>query len=937
MGLISDIFGAKTKTKSESTQTVTPQPMAEFKDLFAALGPRALQLLQQDPQSFVAGLSQLEGRGVGALENLIGDDDYSKRMGSAFDTLNVSNTDARTKLMNPYLTGAQQIDPSLGALNQQFTNQTVNTGPTSGFYGAERVSTSPLTSAGIQSRMSPYIESVLNPALQEFDLQQGIQSAGSRARRAGQKAFGDMGERGALMEDYLSGLQRSKVTGDLLQKGFESATSLATGDEDRALRAALANQQTSLGEQGLIQGMDQSGQEIRSREAMSNQNSDLERQRLMLTQGQGNQQSWLSAMTGNQDAALRSSMGNQSAYMTGANAAGQIGNQAATTMGALSGQNMNTQLGLIQALFGAGATQRDVTQRGLQAPWTALTNASNIAYGSPVGQTGTASGTGSTTATPSLFDIGSGIARAGAGMSFARGGRVPYAGGGLVDEEEPPIPEFDFHRTSRFGRKGIGIADDRRTAGWPKNDDMYAQVRNSFAGAPLMEETPDAALAQANPAPPQGRGRFNFNEDRSINWGDGPPVESPSAFSGFMDWVNSTTGPSGARASIDIDPSVMGDEATLPTREVGRHPGTMPLYEQSNTIPAPERGALETTPSRELMGNTLAALQENVKKPKSFLNRMGEFLKAPSTAESFGIFSPGWAALADRNLQRDAKNAQREIQMLQILKPDAKEKEIQKLVALGLSEDEATKLAYNQAGEYIDPLTRQKGGFFDNVQTLLNQKAEPRSSNSSVSRSMSGASPFVGPEQAQAGAGQGSDKRGIKPILSDVTQYGGTGAFSEWASKASMGIHDAGPEVNETRQNYRMLQNAVLRAKGANKLSNQEAERELKMLPDSGSIFEDPNRAYDILSTLYRDMIHEMEIQGQIAEDQSEPPELRRDARERFLGAKDAITRIGNPEQYKRPSVSPKGGAKMISTQEEYDALPSGTRYRTEDGEAVKP
>lgn len=985
MSIIDDIFGSKNQTKSNSTQTVTPVPLESFRGLIDALGPRALELLNRDPSSWVAGLDPMEQRGMSALENLIGNSEYANQIGKAQNVLDVSNTDARTKLMNPYQINpnAYQIDPAALRNNQQFTSQTVNTAPSSKFYGAERVQTSPLTTGDIQGRMSPYIQSVLNPALQEFDLQQGIQSANSRARRAGLKAFGNE-NRSALMEDYLSGLQRSKVTGDLLQKGYEAATTLATGDEERALRAALGNQQASLGEQGLIQQMDLSGQEIKSREAMSNQQADLERQRLMLTQGQGNQDAALRAALGNQSSGYGALANNQNAYMTGAYNAGNIGAQAAQGMGQLAGQNQNNLLSLIQGLFGAGATSRDIAQRTAQAPWTALSNAANIAYGSPMGQTGTMSGTSTTTARNSLFDIGTGIARSVAGMSFRHGGLVPaYAGGGLVDDE-PPIPSFvsafPGRKTPRYKDPGIG---------WPSNDDMYGRMAESLGGAPLMDDDAMAALFSSsqvsadNTARPSGRGRFNFNKDRSINWSDD---EGPGAFERFTNWIDSVSGPETAVAGstptlppVDDEypktdqgsaPSMFGlseffqkmvnnGDPTGPSSAMAQTSEIMPglgpdiyvpkanepqaaldPYEQSSVIPS-GGPALRASSTSDLMRNTLGALTNEVKKPKSFLGRMRDFLYAPSTAESFALFSPGWAALAERNAQKEDKQMARQLQMLSIMKPDSKEIEIARLMGLGLSRADATKLAYGQAGTFVDPFTKQRGGTFDNVADLLG-RGGPQEGQSSISRNFSGASPALGApapggQEEQAALTQQQD--GPKPILADVEKYGGKAAFQEGLGRYSLGLFGAPEEVNTMRQNYRLLRESILRAKGGSKMSNEEAKRLLEMLPEEG-LFEDPNRAYDILSQFYRDMFYEMKRLGPLVEDQSMTPEIRKDAAEKFLAAQDAVRRIGDPANFPRPSKKPKESGKKvprITTQEEYDALPSGSTYETEDGEATKP
>ena len=640
MGLFSNIFGAKTKTKSTSSsrQQVTPTMLPEFQGLAGPLAQKALEELNKDPSQLVAGLSESERAGIAGLKKLTGDKTFDDRITAALGqatgrSQGLINSEAAQAAL---LSGGPQVDVSdymlrpdqIGALEgaRDVSSGTVSTLPQNRQqYGAERVQTRGIAGDDIEARMNPYINNVLDPALERLDIQQGVDRARSSAQRAGQKAFGWGGQKAAALEQYLQGLQRDETTGALLKGGFESAQGLALSDEERALRGALGNQSTSLGEQGLLQGADTNTANIKSAEARANQAAALEAQRanqaadismreMQLRRSMANQSAGLTAGSSNLNAALQSRTSNQDAALQGNQAAGALGNaqqgtaiQGAQTAGTLAGQAQGNNLALVQGQMGVGATERDIAQRTLQAPSTQLANTASILFGSPMGQEGTASGegTGSSTSTPSLFDVGSGVARAVMGGGFAEGGLVD-------DEDEDGTPALS--RRQPFG-------------------EIRANLSENWNG-------PTAVDQQVEPALPERASFREISQNLASNNGREEGLGQPVGLADNYQPIG----------NIEVEAPALG-----PPIEVGYAPQPTPLrqpapalsYRQSSVMPARPEPSPSASPARDLMASTMSALAENATPKKRFVDRIGDWLNKDSTIEGFAMFSPGWRDLRD--------------------------------------------------------------------------------------------------------------------------------------------------------------------------------------------------------------------------------------------------------------------------------------------------
>lgn len=737
MGILDSIFGKKSKTNQTSTtnESVTPIMDPNLAALMPLLGERLGDLLRANPADFVAGLSDLERRGmtgIGALaDNPYFDDrgnealsylrtgadmsrgytpvntwgqgvNMSQHAQQALARFQTPENIERSALHDLDMRGSEQERALLGFNPDVMMIDPSSMMADSDYYGRSgNVSAGGLNALEIQSRMSPYIDAVINPTLDRIDLQHGIQSAQSRARRAGQKAFGSQGAKAEQYEQYLQNLERNEIIPKLYQQGYESAAALGTSDLNRALEAARANQSTRLGELGIEGNIDTSNIGAMLEAARANQSSALEgsriRQQALTSSGQmalnANDQR-MQALNAAANAALEGSRQRigatseagqqgltqqqlqQQAEGTNINAALGAGRNmmdAGVHTSAVNDANFNRQLQILQGLFGAGQTQRDIDQRRLDSPWTQVSNLSNILFSSPMGQQGTSTstGTGSTTSRGSLFDIVTGIAKAGAGMGFARGGAVPA------------IPALRPMSKMVMGNR------DANAALW---EDMYDSTQDMGRG--IIDAEYEVV------------GDEGMNDGPMLDFAIYRPQSRPSPALD-MNFVSSAQAQDDMGGALVTNPGPMGGEKIdddLMTREAQYVPTLNPpayLTEAalgSDGFDPMASPRLEASSPRDLMSNTLAALSQEVKRPKKFLDRVNEFLNKDSTVEGFAVFSEGWRGVAERR----AEAKKQAIQAAALEQEAALKAEELDIKRMGLQKDMAVTAQGLFAGDSVE-------------------------------------------------------------------------------------------------------------------------------------------------------------------------------------------------------------------------------------------
>jgi hypothetical protein len=189
-----------TKAQNQSTSTFGKTTTPIMPDWLAAstkgLADKVTGLAGTDPSQYVAGPNALQGRG-GALANVLGDNTgwYDQLMG--------------TKA--PTVAGASYLD------------------------------------GGMDKHMNPFLGSVVDSSLADFDFDAGKAKAQETLNIADQDGFGGSGS--ALTRSFSEG-ERARARGALdsgLRKdGYEFAANMANMDADRSQAASLANQQAAL-------------------------------------------------------------------------------------------------------------------------------------------------------------------------------------------------------------------------------------------------------------------------------------------------------------------------------------------------------------------------------------------------------------------------------------------------------------------------------------------------------------------------------------------------------------------------------------------------------------------------------------------------------------------------------------------------------------------
>jgi hypothetical protein len=155
-------------------------------------------------------------------------------------------------MQQPYMTAAQNT--ALGAAN----------------YAPEQVQAQSFLTGNLPGYMNPFTQMVLNPALEQLESQRLNQMNQIGDRAVSARAFG--GSRQGVQEGVTNaayGSQAAKLTADLFNQNYQQAQQAMAADQNRAMQAAMANQQAGLSanQQG-IAGAATAGQLAGSAQAM---------------------------------------------------------------------------------------------------------------------------------------------------------------------------------------------------------------------------------------------------------------------------------------------------------------------------------------------------------------------------------------------------------------------------------------------------------------------------------------------------------------------------------------------------------------------------------------------------------------------------------------------------------------------------------------------
>jgi hypothetical protein len=195
--------GKTTKSVSDqsSTQTSTPNVPTWISDPAQAMAKQVAAFTDQGPGAFTPGISDLQKQANAGASGLTSSPYYKE----AADSLgNVGNVTA-----------------------DQVTGQSLLT--------------------GLSDYETPYRDQVLNPVLNDFDANAGVQKAAQAAAAARNSAFSGSryGVLDAQSNDML-GRARSSTEGTLLDRLFTQATGLSADDANRRQGAMISNQGANL-------------------------------------------------------------------------------------------------------------------------------------------------------------------------------------------------------------------------------------------------------------------------------------------------------------------------------------------------------------------------------------------------------------------------------------------------------------------------------------------------------------------------------------------------------------------------------------------------------------------------------------------------------------------------------------------------------------------
>ncbi len=381
-------------------------PVSNESNLSAWAGPYITNMLSQGQAlantpyqaytgALTAGASPLQTQAFNTASNLstptaIGQAAQSAgAAGSALGSLSYNPYTATNAYSSPAGYTAGQIGNTYtgtGAYNPQAaTNQYASTSP----YTGSNISTDQFNTANMQQYMNPYMQMSLDPQIAEARRQQAITNQGSQARLAQAGAYG--GSRDAIMRseaDRNLSTNLANITGQGYNTAYNTALGAFNTQQQMGLQAqqaneasrqfganqALTNAQNTAQYGNMAQQLNAQQQQFGANQALTNAqnaaqyglagfNANQQAQQAQGAQSLSNAQN--AAQYGN--AAQQANIQQQ---QFGANYGlqglmGQL--QAAQTQGNLGGLESQTGLSNLNALLGAGATQRGIESEGVNA------------------------------------------------------------------------------------------------------------------------------------------------------------------------------------------------------------------------------------------------------------------------------------------------------------------------------------------------------------------------------------------------------------------------------------------------------------------------------------------------------------------------------------------------------------------------------------------
>ena len=319
---------------------------------------------QQYGGPLTAGASNLQQQAFNTAGNL----SVPGSVGAAAQTAGDIANKAQNTSYNPTQFDSQFKAPELSAATQ-FTNQFKapdayqNTTFKSGTFGQDQA----------QQYMNPYLQSSLNPQLEEARRQSNISEQANKAAMTKAGAFG--GGRGAILtaENQRNlGTNLAGITGKGYDTAYQNAMSQFNADQARNLQAQQASEQSK--QFGASQGM--TAADMMAKYGMSAQQAqEAARQ---FNQGQ--------AMTGAQSAAQYGQAANQASEQSRQFGADlglkglQTGLQAAQTQGNLGISGGQLGLAQLQEQAALGGQQRGIEAEGIAADKAAFEQARDNPY-----------------------------------------------------------------------------------------------------------------------------------------------------------------------------------------------------------------------------------------------------------------------------------------------------------------------------------------------------------------------------------------------------------------------------------------------------------------------------------------------------------------------------------------------------------------------------
>lgn len=312
----------KTKTSSTGTATTTPNAPSWVTQPLQGYTTKVSDFLATPPEQYVAPASPLQQQAFSGAQDLGGWKQYADQAS------NLATTAAGQPAPQVSLTGYNA--PQFGAV-PQVTAARLGNAPTFDASGIDPTQNAQaflaqyqdiFDNGGVQKHLDPALESYINPALQAFDRNAGMQRARMEASAAGNKAFG--GSRYGVQAsefDANTALGRTQTEAELRRNAYQQAVSQALQEAANRSQVGIFNagQQTQVSGQNAAAANARASQLSAQEQAAREANAGLQGQ-YGLRQGDYEQQAGLQTAENQMRAALAQLGINADAAQFGANA-----------------------------------------------------------------------------------------------------------------------------------------------------------------------------------------------------------------------------------------------------------------------------------------------------------------------------------------------------------------------------------------------------------------------------------------------------------------------------------------------------------------------------------------------------------------------------------------------------------------------------------------